>query len=197
MKQSMKDERPEITLEAMQLENVNDLELNRDTCSYISIPLKRTFENSIQYDIMLKNFYNKYVIECDEEDIPELPTKLNFVIDDQNYYLSTFVKIHTWYGDDEVCMTKCIQLSEVEQARANLVFLKFKNPDEYLRQYTRQQIANLPEIKNRFGFVMDEIDEKKLYKSVWITPDYKTCILGCVTMVNNPESKIQIIRMGQ
>lgn len=197
MKQSMKDERPEITLEAMQLENVNDLELNRDTCSYISIPLKRTFENSIQYDTMLKNFYNKYVIECDEEDIPKLPTKLNFVIDNLNYYLNTFIKIHTWYGDDEVCMTKRIQLSDVEQARVNLALLKFTDYQEYLRQYTRQQIANLPEIKDGFGFVMDEIDERKLYKSVWITPDYKTCILGCVTMVDNPESKIQIIKMGQ
>jgi hypothetical protein len=94
------------------------------------------------------------------------------------------------------CLSKSILLTDVEQARVNLALLKFTNLQEYLRQYTRQQFANMPQIKNRLGFVMDEIDEQKLYKSIWLSPDYKTCVIGSVPQVDKPESKMQLLKVG-
>lgn len=197
---SFEMDRPEIVLEEMDLENVNDVETEGDECLYIQIPLKRTITNSKKYDCILERFYNKYAQDSGEDDVVGQPASLNLVIDSsenvKSYFINTFIKIHYWGGDDEVCMTEQIQLSDMEQARIDLALLKFTNPKEYFRQYSRQQFANMPQIKNRFGFVMDEIDEQRIYKSVWIAPDYKMCLIGCVPEVDNPASKMQMIKIG-
>lgn len=197
---SFEMDRPEIVLEELDLKNVNDVEIEGDECLYIQIPLKRTVSNSKKYDYVLKRFCNKYVQDNGNDDITEKPTSLNLVIDnsdnDKSYFMNTFIKINYWGGKDKVCMSKQIKPSSIEQARVDLTLLKFTNPQEYLRQYTRQQFANRPEIKNRLGFVMDEIDEQQLYKSVWISPDYKECLIGCVPQVDNSKSKMQMIKVG-
>ena len=201
MKKSFEMNRPEIVLEELDLENVNDVETEGDECLYIQIPLKRTVSNSKKYDCVLKRFCNKYVQDNGNDDIAEKPTSLNLVVDnsdnDKSYFINTFIKINYWGGNDEVCMSKQIRPSSIEQARVDLTLLKFTNPQEYIRQYTRQQFANRPEIKNRLGFVIDEIDEQRLYKSVWISSDYNLCLIGCVPEVDNPESQMQIRRYNQ
>ena len=58
---SFEMDRPEIVLEELDLENVNDVETEGDECLYIQIPLKRTVSNSKKYDCVLKRFCNKYV----------------------------------------------------------------------------------------------------------------------------------------
>lgn len=191
--------RPEIFLEDFDLDKVVDVDVEGDKCLYIQIPLRRTISNSKKYNLALQYFCNQYVQDNDN-DISEYPISLNLVVDSTDgktsYFMNTFIKISYWGGNDEVCLSEQILLTNVEQARVNLILLKFTNPQEYLRQYTRQQFANRPEIKNKLGFVMDEIDEQRLYKSVWVTPDYKICLIGCVPKVDNPDSKIQIIKIG-
>lgn len=195
--ESFEVNRPEIVLEDFDLDKVVDVDVEGDDCLYIQIPVKCTISNLKLYDITLQYFYNQYVNKNGNDDITEYPTTLNFVVDnydgDKSYFINTFVKIGYLGNNEEVCMSKQIQLSDIEKLRVDLILLKFTNPKEYLRQYTRQQFANMPQIKNKLGFVTDEIDEQQLYLSVWMTPDFKECLIGCIPKADNPKSKMQIM----
>ena len=193
--------RPEITLESLDLENAEDVNLEDECCCYIRIPLKCTDINSKKYDYVLKGFLDKYLFDNGEDNILGISSKLELVInnieDEPTYFLQSFIKIDNFGEQIEECVSEQIKLTDIEQARVNLALLKFTNPQEYLRQYTRQQFANLPEIKNKLGFVMDEIDEQNLYKSVWITPNYEIGLIGYVLNVDNPKSKIHFKSIGK
>jgi hypothetical protein len=199
--QNTNEIRPEITLKIMELNKVEDIEFDEDYCLYAIIPLKRTSDNAAMYDSAFRYFLKQYVNDGhDVEDIIDQEPNLFLIIDDndgeQVHFLQSFIKINDFGRLTEECLGKEIQLTDIEKARIDFALLKFSNPQEYLRQYTRQQFANRQEIKNRFGFVMDEIDEQRLYKSVWITPDYKICLIGCVPEVDNPKSKMQLLKIG-
>jgi len=202
-KETVETLRPEIALEAMELDKVDNTEFDGDYCLFASIPLKRTSSNAAMYDTAFECFLNQYINENDIEDVvvnqePNLFLTIDGSDGEQISYLQSFIKIDYWGGKDEVCMTEEIQLSPMEQARVNLSLLKFSNPEEYLRQYTRQQVANLPQItKNKMGFVMDEIDENDLYKSVWLAQGQQMSMLACVEKVHDNSSKIQLLKIGQ
>ena len=144
---------------------------------------------------MFFNLVSKYVKQNGRDDtIENQSSQLDLIIDDNSgerkYYIGSLIKIQ---DDDSVYESIEIYPTIQEQATIELALLKVTNPEQFWLKYSRSRVGNLQEIKNRLGLVIDEIDEHDLYKSAWISPDYKICTLGCIPNTHDESSKIQIL----
>lgn len=192
--------RPEITLSTLDTIKVDKSNIVDDFCNSVSIPLKIDEAKKSVYEQVFCNLISKYVEQNGRDDtLQNQPINLDLIVDDNSgerkYYIGALIEIQE---DDSIYESIEIYPIIQEQAAIELALLKVTDPEEYLRKYTRVQVAQLPQIKDKLGFVMDEIDTAQdLYKSAWISPDYKTIAIGCIPNVHKDDSKIQFVKVGQ
>lgn len=194
--------RPEITLENLDVSKVDKNEIPADGKFYdgICIPLKFSDYDRVGWEFVWGWFNDQYVLDNGEDDTVEgQPIDLQLYIKDcestnrRHYNLTAFIKLEDYDGG--TYETKKINLSEQEENVVNFALLKLKNPEKYFLEYTRSQVANSQTVSG-FGFVMDQIDEHDMYKSVWLSCDQKTCVIGCIQNVHQRDAKLQILKVG-
>lgn len=199
-KETVNTLRPEITLSALDTTKVDKSNIIDGYCNGVSIPLIPTGAKKSVYEQVFCNLISKYVEQNGRDNtLQNQPINLDLIVDDNSgvrkYYIGALIEIQE---DDPVYMSEEIFPTIQEKAAVELVLLKVTDPEEYLRKYTRVQVAQLHQIKDKLGFVMDEIDTAQdLYKSAWISPDYKTIAIGCIPNVHKDDSKIQFVKVGQ
>ncbi|MCI1966570.1 MAG: hypothetical protein LKJ17_10640 [Oscillospiraceae bacterium] len=195
--------RPEITLSALDTTKVDKSNIIDDFCNSVSIPLKIAGEEKSAFEQVFNDLVFKYVERNGRDDTTNSQSiNLDLVVDDNSgkrrYYIGAEIQREDWDGNDPIYVSEKVNLTDKEQAAVELALLKITNPEEYLRKYSRFQIAQLPQIINaKMGFVIDGIRNDDLYASVWLSQDQKTCMLACVERCHNPESKIQLLKIGQ
>lgn len=166
----------------------------------ISIPLKFNVSEQKDWKPIWDQFVSNYVMNNGMDDVvPCQPIHFEIYLEDdiktgkRSYTLAVFIQ--TKFDDEPDCITKDIELQPQEKEAINMAFLKLVDPNKYFLQYTRCQVANSNEVAG-LGFVMDEIDDNDMYKSVWLSQDRKTCVIGCIPNVHQSNSKLQILRVG-
>ena len=180
---------PTISFESLDVTNVDKSCIVDGFCNDISIPIK-SIDNR-----MFCSLVSKYVKQNGRNDtIPKQSGKLDLIVDDsrgeRKYYIGALIEIQE---DDPIYESVEINPTTQEQAIIELKLLKVTKPEQFWLRYSRSRIGNLQEIKNRFGLMIDEIDEQDLYKSAWISPDHKICALGCIPNAHDENSKIQML----
>lgn len=184
---------PTINFESLDVTNVDKSCIVDGFCNNVSISIKSA-DNK-----MFCSLVSKYVKQNGRDDTVENQTdKLDLIVDDsrgeRKYYIGALIEIQE---DDPVYESVEIYPTIQEQATIELVLLKVTNPEQFWLKYSRSRVGNLQGIKNKLGLVIDEIDEHDLYKSTWISPDYKICTLGCIPNAHNKDSKIQLLTFGK
>ena len=167
-------------------------------CDCISIPMISQQDEAVVYDQIFDALVLKYIKQNGKDDTLPIQSKiLNLIVDDNDgerkYYISSMIDIQ---DDESVCEQLAISLTIQEEAIVELALLKNTDHEQFVRKYSRCRVSNIDGIKNRLGFVMDEIDEQDLYKSIWISPDYKTIAICCIPNVHDESSKPQLIERG-
>lgn len=192
--------RPTIMLNMLDVSKVDKSKINNRFYDFLEIPLvtpQRDDEKFIQEqtfcflaDQVADNFNDVYPQSQD----------LYLIVDDNDgerkYYIGADVQIEDWDGVSTEPSIKEISLTVKEEATVELALLKVINPEQFLLKYTRCQLAQRPEIENRFGFYNDCIDKQGTYRSTWISNDCKTGILGNIENVKDENSKIHFQPIG-
>lgn len=206
-KEEVKSIRPEITLESMNLDKVQDAEFYRDDCMFASIPLKRSSDNFKVYDSAFECFLKQYVNDGnDADEIIDQEPNLFLTIDGSNgeqiYYLQSFIKIDHWSGEDTECLTEQIQLSDVEKTRVELALLPLL--DEYKQQILERIRADavksmgtvLPKaILNKMKLVSDSITGER-YRSAWISYDNQESVICEIKNCFDPKCPTEVVPFG-
>lgn len=191
--------RPEIRLNALDTTKVDKANIIDGFCDCVSIPLVAAENEKLLYEFMFGCLMDQYVNSNGKDDtIKNQMINLDLIVDDNSgkrkYYVGSEIQIQ-----DEEPVYESVEIYPTieEQATVELALLKITNPEQFLLKYSRCRIANLDEVKDKLGFVMDEIDTAQdLYKSTWISPDYKVIAIGCIPNVHNENSKVQFIKVG-
>jgi hypothetical protein len=192
--------RPTFSLANLNVSKVDKSNIEDDGyCDFLRIPLISKADEVLSYQQMFCYLVDKVV--CGFNDVFPQPEDLFLVVDDSDgerqYYIGADVQVKNWDGVNTETSIEKIHPSDDEKAIVELALLKITDPEEYLRRYTRYQIAQLPQIVNaKLGFVIDNIRNDDLYASVWLSQDHKTCVLACVENVHEPNSKIQLLKVG-
>ena len=156
--------RSEITLESLDISKVDKSSIGKDDfCDCVRIPLIPAVNEKLAFE----QIFCYLVDKCGEKDIYPQSINLFLCIDDsggeRQYYISADVQLKDWDGISTEVLMEEIHLTEKEQVAIELALLKITNPEEYLRKYTRVQVAQRPEIANsKMGFVMDEGRSERL-----------------------------------
>lgn len=191
-----------ITLSVLDTTKVDKSCIVDGFCNGVSIPLKIAGEEKSAFEQVFNDLVFKYV-ERNGRDDTIFPKNINLdlIVDDNSgerkYYIGTEIQRGDWDGNESIYMSEEIDLTDDEKAAIELALLKVTNPEEYLRKYTRYQVAQRPEVMNKFGFYADGIMNDGSYRSTWVTEDQKTCMLAYVPNVKNGKSKIQLLKIGQ
>ena len=198
-KETVNTLRPEITLNNLDTKQVDKSNIVDGFCNSVSILLIPTGKEKSAFEQIFCSLISKYVEQNGRDDtVQNQSINLDLIVDDsrgeRKYYIGALIEIQE---DDPVYMSEEIFPTIQEQATIELALLKVTNSEQFWLKYSRSRVGNLQEIKNRLGLVMDEIDEHDLYKSVWISPDYKTIAIGCIPNVHKDDSKIQFVKVGQ
>lgn len=193
--------RPEITLGDLDVSNVDKACVANDFCDCVSIPMFPDVRNTA-YKETHDYLVNSYVAKDGRDDTTDQPVSLDLIVDDNSgerkYYIGSEIQREDWDGDEPVYESAEIHPTDEEQAAVELALLKITDTEQFLLKYSRCRVANLDEVKDKLGFVMDEIDKAHdLYKSTWISPDYKVIAIGCIPNVHKQnESKVQFVKVG-
>ena len=190
--------RPEIKFNNLNLSSANQQITDNAFYDSLMIQLVSQDNEVSTYDFMFHFFEDQYVKKNGNDDVDYTQTRsLYLIVDDsegqRQYYMGSEIQIE---DDDSVFEQIEIHPTVQEQATFELAKLKITNPEQFIRKYSRCRVGNLQEIKDKLGFVMDEVDDQDLYKSTWISPDHKVIAIGCIPNVHKDDSKIQFVQAG-
>lgn len=192
--------RPIIMLDMFDVSKVDKSKIINGFCDCLKIPFiipQCGDEKFIQEQIFC---YLVDQVADNFNDVYPQSQGLYLIVDDnegeRKYYIGADVQIENWDGVDVELSVKEISLTIEEEAAVELLFLKVINPEQFILKHTRLQIAQSPEIKNRFRFYNDCIDKQGAYRSTWVTNDFKTGVLGYIENVKDENSKIQFKLIG-
>ncbi len=206
-KEEVKSIRPEIMLESMDLDKVQDAEFYGEDCIFASIPLKRTSDNFKVYDSAFERFLKQYVNDGnDVEEIIDQEPNLFLTIDgnsgEQVYFLQSFIKIDHWSGEDTECMTEEIQLSDAEQSRVGFALLPLldKYKQQFLEKIRTDAVKSigtvLPKaILNKMKLVSDSIVGER-YRSAWISYDNQESVICEIKNCFDPKCPTKVVPFG-
>jgi hypothetical protein len=190
--------RPEIRLDNLDVSQVDKSCISSDGfCDFVRIPMIASDNEKFSFEFMFCYLVDQVSVGNDVDSQSE---NLSLIIDDnlgeRQYYMGADVQIDDWDGIRTEILTKKIHPNIQEQATIELALLKITNPEQFLLRYTRMQVAQRPEIMNRFGFYNDCIDSQGSYRSTWITEDHKICVLGYIENVKDENSEVQFLKIG-
>lgn len=196
--------RPDIVLENLDTSKIDKSKISNGFCDCVMIPMITTKDESLVYEQVFCYLVDK--VASNFNDVENQPHGLFLVIDDNDverkYYIGANVQIEDWGGISTEQSIEEIHPVIQEQAIVELALLKATNPEQFLLKYTRYQVAQRPEILNRFGFFGDCILNDGSYRSEWI---HEECVDGkkwytylnvCVENVKNENSQIQFLPVG-
>lgn len=190
--------RPTIVFENLNLSQIDKSAIAKDGfCDCIKIPMIQAENNSLLYKQTFCYLIDK-VANNFNDIFPQLQ-KLFLIVDDNDgkrkYYIGADIQLESW---DEARIEQSIEKINPtiqEQAAIELVLLKITNPEQFLLKYTRYQVAQRPEIMNRFGLFHDSIDNNAYY-SFWATENYKNGVIAYIPNVQDKNSKIEFQSIG-
>lgn len=189
---------PTITFASLDIANADKSCIIGEYCNNMSIPLIPKGNEKLLFEQIYCELVDQVV--NDFNDVYPQPETLFLIVDDNDgerkYYIGADVQLDDWDGVRTEKSIKQIHPTIKEQAVVELALLKITKPEQFLLKYTRFQIAQRPEIVNKFGFYNDCIDNHGSYRSTWVTDDFKSGILCYIENVEDDNSKIQFQLIG-
>jgi len=196
--------RPDITLENLDVSRVDKTKIIDNFCNCVKIPIIITEEECIISEFMFCYLVDR--VASGFNDVKDQPINLFLIVDDNSgerrYYIGADVQLEDWDGTRTETSIEEIHPVIEEQAAIELALLKITNPEQFLLRYTRCQVAQRPEIMNKYGFFGDCILNDGSYRSEWMREEcignkkQYTYLNVYISNVRNEHSKIQFLPIG-